>query len=224
MRLSLEQAQLVQYVEKQLGVYLPDGYHMDEDVIKKGVSDALERCENCFKHILLPGYRDANKEAVFSHLHMDQYASFLYFLGNSIWRKTEEKNFCDKILNLNRILNGFFISYKCEMPNVFVFAHPVGSIIGNVQYADGLYISQNVTVNTDKDLKIGKGCFLGVGAKIIGSQRIGDRCSIGADVLIYNQELPSDSVCLNINGRLEIRHRKSANTKCAEIFDLSFDS
>lgn len=222
MYVSLEQKQLEKYIEKQLDVYLPDGYLVDEQILSLGIGRALERCEACFEHILLPNYRNAKKEAFFSHLHMDQYATFLYFLGNSIWTQTQEKILCDKILNLNRILNGFFISYKCDMPNVFVFAHPVGSIIGNARYSDGLYISQNVTINTDENLEIGRGCFLGVGAKIIGGQRIGDRCSFGTDVVIYNQQISDDSVCLNIDGKLQIRKRKSSQTKCAEVFDLVF--
>ena len=222
MYLSLEQSQLVEYVKKQLDLFLPDEYSIDMQVLSQGIEMALERCEACFEHILLPNYRNCEQQPIFSHLHMDQYATFLYFLGNSIWKQKQEKIMCDKILNLNRILNGFFISYKCEMPNIFVFAHPVGSIIGNAKYSDGLYISQNVTINTDSGLRIGRGCFLGVGAKIIGGQKIGDRCSIGTDVVIYNQSISEDSVCLNVDGKLEIRRRKSNRTKCSEIFDLTF--
>lgn len=88
------------------------------------------------------------------------------------------------------------------MPNIFILAHPVGSVIGNAKYSDGLYISQNVTINTHTDeggkldLTIGKGCFMGVGAKIIGNKPIGDRVSIGVDTLIYNRKIEDDSVCV----------------------------
>lgn len=111
--------------------------------------------------------------AFFSHLHMDQYATFLYFVSNTLYKSYDKdaKIVCDKLLNLNRLLNGFFLSYKCPMPEVFVLAHPVGSVTGNALYSNGLYISQNVTINThtdsngNLDLKIGKGCFLGGGSE-----------------------------------------------------------
>lgn len=120
-----------------------------------------------------------------------------------------------------------FLSYKCPMPGIFVLAHPVGSIIGNAIYSDGLYISQNVTINThvnkdgQPDLRIGKGCFLGAGAKIIGNAPIGNRVSIGVDALVYNKEIPDDSICVkDENGNVIIRQRRKKSCKAQEIFDL----
>lgn len=229
MKLSLPKEKLCEYVRCQLDYFIPDGYTVSQEYFMKLIDKVLIRCENCFKHILLPGYRLDNGEAMFSHLHMDQYATFLYFLGNTVWNETGDKHLCDKILNLNRILNGFFLSYKCLMPDVFILAHPVGSIIGNAVYSDGLYISQNVTINTKVDasgremLKIGKGCVLGAGAKIIGCEPIGDRVSIGVDSLIYNKRIEDDSVCLkDETGNLVIRQRNNTFCKASLYFDIDF--
>lgn len=224
MKLSLDKKQLMNYVRRQLDFYMPDDYQVSDEIMKNSLEAALERCENCFRHILLPGYREG-KEAVFSHLHADQYATFLYFLGNTIWNTYQEKQLCDKLLNLNRILNGFFLSYKCPMPNVFILGHPIGSIIGNALYSDGLVVSQNVTVNThtnekgEIDLKIGRECFLGAGATIIGNGTIGDRVSIGVNALIYNHAIEDDSVCMNDKNELIIRQRKNPICKAARWFD-----
>lgn len=223
MRTSLNRNELNNYVIKQLENYIPDGYQVDKKILDDGIDIALLRCEKCFMHILLPGYRD-EEGAVFSHLHMDQYASFIYFLSNTIWEKYQEKNLCDKLLNLNRILNGFFLSYKCEMPEIFILAHPVGSVIGNAKYSNGLYISQNVTINThtnengELDLQIGKYCFLAAGAKIIGGKKIGDRVSIGVNSLVYDEEIADDTVVKNMNGEMIFQQRKKEFSFAETVF------
>ena len=51
--------------------------------------------------------------------------------------------------------------------------------------------------------------FLGTGAKIIGNKRIGDRVSIGADTVVYDQEIGDDKVVItNSEGRTVIRDRE----------------
>lgn len=230
MKMSMDKNAMCIYVKRQLDFYLPDEREADMDILEAYVPMALERCEKCFRHILLPGYREETGEAAFSHLHMDQWGTFLYFLGNTIYKEEwEQKMLCDKLLNLNRILNGFFLSYKCPMPEVFCLAHPVGSIVGNADYSDGLVINQNVTINTRMDengrlkLKIGRGCYLGAGAKIIGSEEIGDRVSVGADVLIYNRKIENDQVCIRgESGELIVRSRIKEKCKARLFFDLEF--
>lgn len=102
---------------------------------------------------MLRNYRAENGEACFSHLHSDQYSQFLYFLSNSLWNLSGNTILCSKIINLNKYLNGMFYSYKCRLPEIFLFAHPVGSIIGNASYSDGLVVFQNVTINTGDDAR-----------------------------------------------------------------------
>lgn len=228
MKMSLSANELSNYVRRQIEYFMPDEYRYSEKKFFKATEIALDRCETCFKHILLPGYHN-KQEVNFSHFHMDQYATFLYFLGNTLWNEYQEKDICDRLLNLNRILNGFFLSYKCPMPNIFILAHPVGSVIGNAQYSDGLYISQNVTINTHTDeegkldLKIGKGCFMGAGAKIIGNEAIGDRVSIGVDTLIYNRKIADDSVCMKSeSGEVIVRQRKKEKCMASRVFDIDF--
>ena len=107
---------------------------------------------------------------------------------------------CDKLIYLNKILNGFFYSYKCELPDIFFFNHPVGSIIGNAAYSDFLVVSQNVTINTgsgelgEPSPSIGKFVFLAAGAKIIGDFPIGDHVAIGVDAMVYKKRIPSNSI------------------------------
>ena len=215
MVLSLESHELKDYLKSQLDFYFPDKYRCIGNDIDQAFDLALERMENCFKEITYPAYSDDSGQTFFSHLHGDQYAQFLYFFSNSLWRISQNKRICDKVMYLNRCLNCFFFSYKCNLPDIFFLAHPIGSIIGNACFSDYLVVFQNVTINTDRDSEgnpapvIGKGLFLGAGAKIIGNKPIGDRVSISVDTVVYNQEVGNDKVVLtNSDGQTIIQNRK----------------
>lgn len=215
MELSLDKSELKDYLGKQLNHYFPDKYHFIGRDIDIAFEMALERVEFCFQHINVR-YYNANGNTYFSHLHGDQYAQFLYFFSNSLWKISENKAICDKVINLNRVLNCMFFSYKGELPDIFLFVHPVGSIIGNAHYENYLVIMQNVTINTT-DLRdnqrrkpiLSKGVFLGAGAKIMGSSHIGRGTSVGANAMVYNKNIPEDSVVIMNGGNLEVRPRKN---------------
>lgn len=228
MKMTLSKDELSVYTQKQLDFYIPDGYAIDEKCWTEAIDTALQRCDSCFKHIIIPQYRSReNGESLFSHLHRDQYATFIYFLGNTIWLHYHDRWLCDKLLNLQSILHSFFLSYKCEMPNVFVLAHPVGSVIGNAKYSDGLYICQNVTINThtdaegNPDLFLGKGVVLETGATIIGNKPIGDRVTIGPNVLIHNEKIDSDYTCVSERGKVIIRPRQRERCVAERVFDIN---
>ena len=224
MELSLKRDDLKEYLKKQLDVFFPDNIQMSGKDIDSAFELGLERTEHCFKCITFPAYSNDKGDTFFSHLHADQYAQFLYFFSNSLWNISENKTICDKVLNLNRLLNGFFLSYKCKLPDYFFLGHPVGAIIGNAVYSDYLVVFQNVTVNTDRKddgspaPEIGKGVFLGAGAKIIGNKRIGDRVSISVDALVYDKEIPDDSVVIRKDSGETIIKKRSKDRCMAQNY------
>lgn len=228
MKLSLNPSNLQKYLLNQLNTFFPDKQINVDEHLNIALDIALQRVENCFKHIVLPGYKTESGEAIFSHMHSDQYSQFLYYYSNTLWNEFQCKDICDKIINLNKMLNGLFYSYKCKLPDIFLFGHPVGSIIGNADYSDYLVIFQNVTINTNKDSlgkpapKLGKGLFLGAGAKIIGNQPIGDRVSLGVDAVVYNQTISDDSVVLKdcVTGQQIIRKRHDNKCMAQNFFDI----
>lgn len=229
MIISLRSIELKNYIANQLDFLYPDGYRLKGKDVDTAFELALDRVENCFKHITLRGYRNENKEACFSHLHSDQYSQFLYFFSNSLWNVSQNSKLCSKLINLNKALNGMFYSYKCKLPDIFLFAHPVGSIIGNASYSDGLVIFQNVTINTGNDLggidttpKLGKGLFLGAGAKIIGEKPIGNRVSIGVDAMVYNKEISDDIVVIRDSetDKMLFKPRKKRSCMAQNYFDI----
>lgn len=227
MYLSLPRDELRGYIAKQMEYLFPDQYVMRGGDVEKAFDLALDRAEYSFSRTATRGYSSRHGAASFSHLHSDQYAQFLYYFANSLWNLSENKPICDKLIGLNKALNGYFFSYKCKLPNIFLFAHPVGSIIGNAAYSDFLVISQNVTINTgiDQSLdplpKLGKGLFLGPGAKIIGLEPIGNRVSIGVDAVVYDQAIPDDKVVIRKpSGKIEVRDRKKSPCAAQQFFNV----
>ncbi len=215
MELSLESNELKDYIRRQAGYMFPDGYDLFGKDVDIAFDDALDRLEFCFKHITFPEYCDQKGGTFFSHLHADQYAQLLYFFSNSLWKNSENKALCSKLMYLNRSLHSVFISYKAKLPDIFFLGHPVGSIIGNADYSDYLVVFQNVTINTAGTLddllpKIGKGLFCAMGATIMGDKTIGDRVSIGANALVYDREIPDDSVVEHaVDGEMLCRPRRA---------------
>ena len=139
-------------------------------------------------------------------MNSDQYSQYLWFLVNSLWRISENKGICDKLILLNRALNSVWISYKNNLPDIFLLTHPLGTILGNANYSDFLVVLQNVTVNTSSNLHIGKGCYLAAGAKIIGEEEVGDMVSVGVDACVYKTAVPSQSlVYRDYDGAIRIK-------------------
>lgn len=212
--MSLHRNELKEYLSKQLEFYFPDKYKFKGKDIDCAFELALDRLENCFKYISFPAYSNEFGQTYFSHLHADQYASFLYFMANTLWEEYENKALCDKIIYLNRTLNNFYCSYKGKLPDIFFLGHPMGTILGNASYSNYLVVFQNVTVNTStkEDGSIapvlGEGVFLGTGAKIIGNEAIGNRVSIGVDAVVYKQKIPDDMVVIREKQRSLVKKRE----------------
>ncbi len=229
MRTSLSSQELLEYTRRQCDHFFPDGHSLRGADVDAAFSLALERLEHCFEAITHPGYHDGDGNTYFYHLHGDQYAQFIWFFGNSLWRTSQNKALCDKLLLLNRALFCLFISYKCGLPDHFLLGHPYGTILGNAEYHDFLVVSQGVTVNTETDAQgrpapvLGKGLFLGAHAKIIGRQSVGDRVSLGVGAMIYDTAIPDDSVVLFEQGNpCTVRRRKKDVCKAQGYFNIQF--
>ena len=191
-------SEMKNYLICQMEHFFPDRqtnkYFQGKDV-EQAIQVAYERMENCFKVLTNAAYSNEDGQTFFNYLHADQYATFLYFFSNYLWNTSGNKLICDKALQLNRVLNNLFLSYKCKLPDIFYLAHPMGSIIGNADYSDYLVISQGVTINTGTSIdgkltpKIGKAVYLATGAKIIGNEEIGNRVTVGVDAVVYKRKI-----------------------------------
>ena len=190
------------YIQLQLQNHFPDGYsHKDELLIV--IPKAIEKQFQSLKFVRI------NSHQVFSHLHSDLYAQFLYFVSNIAWRE----GFLDlaqKTFYLNKSLHALNCSYSTQLPDVFLFFHIVGTVLGKADYSDYLVVNQNVTVGTNKNItpRIGKGVMLRPNVSVIGNSDIGNFTSLSINTTIFDESVPQKSIVIGSSPNLIIKTAK----------------
>lgn len=229
MELSLSRTDLISYLKCQTERFFPDQYSFAGEDVVKAVDLALDRLEYCYKFINRPAYC-RNGQTYFSHLHSDQYSQFLYYLMNSLWKLSQNRPICDKLIQLNRMMSGSFFTYNAGLPDIFYWTHPVGTVLGNATYGNFFSCRHNCTVATQdkldangKSLSIGKGLFLGPDAAIYTRDiQIGNRVVIGAGTTIFkDKKIDSDTLVINKEGNNQyIKWDKETYNQRLKIFNV----
>jgi len=194
MRLSLESEQLTAYVARQLESVFPDG-EVKAGALERYVSQALERTEYCFARINNKYFFDG-EQPLFNHLHSDQYAMFLYYLSNTIWRLEGDVALASKVYCLNKSLHALDAFYEVELPDVFILVHPVGTVLGRGRYADCFVAYQRCTVgsNLGEYPVMEGGVILFGGSMVIGRCHLGRDCKVAAGSLLMDVDVPAGHV------------------------------
>lgn len=192
-RMSLPADRLADYVARQLNGHFPDAVLTGDD-LGPAMPRALERLEHCFSHVANKYFFDGAR-AVFSHLHGDQYAMWLYILGNELHRQGADADLCAKTFLLNKALHGCDIFYEVELPDIFLLVHPLGTVLGRASYQDYFVSYQRVGVGSNHDVypRFGQHVTLRPGASVLGDCRVGDHCQIATNALLLDQNLENGS-------------------------------
>ena len=190
---TLAPPDLARYVARQMATFFPDG---DETAaVERVMKDALGRLEHCFNHARLKCFWSETGPR-FNHLHTDQSAIFLYYLSNSAFKRGE-MNVAAKAYALNKALHGLDAFYEVELPAIFTFVHPVGTVLGRATYGDYLCVYQNVTVGADPGNAhpvIGRSVILYGGSRVIGTALVGDNAVVSVGTTILGGEVPAGHV------------------------------
>jgi serine O-acetyltransferase len=205
LRLSLPAEALTDYVQAQVRNFFPDGHGVS--VIAGYVPAALERLRHAIDCVRARYFRD-NGVSTFSHLNNDQYAMFLYLLAHEIARHEGGGGVCDKLFGLNKALHGLDCYYGIDLPEVFLFCHPVGTVLGRAKYSDFFLVYQNCTVGSNHDTDhpvIGRCVALYKGSSVLGASRIGNNCKIAADATVMDQDVPDGSIYFGRMGSSQIK-------------------
>ena len=195
MQSTLNPQELEAYVFKLMNLHFPDDFHPNY-TISWLIERTLQRVEYCFSHIHLKYYRN-DHGVVFDHLNSDHFASFLYFLGNTIWSETQDTEVPTRLFYLNKIMHGIDLFYSVKMPDIFLLVHPLGSVLGNASYGDYLAVYQNVTVGADEAgiyPNFGIGTVLYAKSTIIGECKLGNDVIFGANSFILNADVPAGTL------------------------------
>lgn len=194
-RLSLSEQALAAYVAGQLNSAYPDGRTVSAGTIQALLPTVLDRLEHCFSHVGNKYFFDG-RDAVFSHLHGDQYAMFLYLLANTAHLQAAGDDLPAKVFLLNKALHGIDAFYEVQLPSVFLFVHPLATVLGRGVYADYLLVYQRCGVGSNHDVypHLGEFTTLRPGSAVLGNSRLGRNCTVAAESLVLDRELAADSV------------------------------
>jgi serine O-acetyltransferase len=220
MILSLKKNLLIRYVKKQLRSFFPD--KISSRKIEKNVDEVIDRLSYCFLRIQ-DKYFLKDSQRYFNHLNSSHYAMFLYFLSNSIYRNNADIELCEKIFYLNKIMNGIDVFYSVELPDIFLFSHPLGTVLGRAKYSDYFLVLQNCTIGGNRNLEypsIGKNVSVYRGASIIGKCTIGDNCKISANSLVLDMDLDPNTIYIGTPSQHSIK--ESISTE--KIWNLEVDT
>jgi serine O-acetyltransferase len=206
---SLGPDDLAAYVASQLSAFFPDERVAGAD-LARAVTGALERAEHCFSNIRRK-YFLQNDRTVFDHVNTDQYAMFLYLLSNTLFRMEESPSIAAKVYALNKALHAIDAFYAVELPDIFLFQHPVGTVLGRATYGDYFCAYQRCSVGANLDdayPTIGRGVVMYGGSAIIGASRIGDNCLLSMGATVMDAEIPSNSVIFGASPELLVKSTK----------------
>lgn len=204
--LTISNKDLSQYVNKQVENMFPDNISIKKSV-DDGMKKALERVGYCFSRINNK-YCHQDGRVVFNYQHTDHYASFLYFLSNTVWENSGDSTAAGKLYALNKALHGVDVFYEVRLPDIFFFSHPVGTVLGRAAYSDYLIISQGVTVGGNKDLiypEIGQGTYLFSQSAIIGKCKTGKNNLISIGTIVREANTPDNVIVHNHRGTLKFK-------------------
>jgi serine O-acetyltransferase len=208
-RSTLALEDLVELASAQVNSIFPDGKPVHAAELLDSAARSLERLEYCFVHISNKYFFDG-QQAVFNHLHGDQYAMWLYFLGNQLHLDGASLATREKLFLLNKVLHGCDIYYEITLPPIFLLVHPLGTVLGRAIYQDYLLIYQRVGIGSNHEIypQLGRHLTLRPGSSVLGQSRVGDYCSIATDSLLLDQDLPNHSIYIGNPRDYVIYHRQ----------------
>jgi serine O-acetyltransferase len=192
--MTLSRDELTAYVAGQASTLFPDR-RVSERELAAPVVRALERAEHCFSRINLKYFRE-EAQTRFDHLQTDQYAMFLYLLANSVHQMEGDPRLASRLYALNKALHAIDAFYEVELPEVFAFQHPVGTVLGRGTYGNYFFVYQRCSVGANLDggyPTIGEGVVMFGGSAIIGASTVGDNCWLSVGTVVVDGDVPSGS-------------------------------
>ena len=200
------------YVERQLNSLFPDEYIVTKRDLAPILSPVKEWMEYCFEKINNKYFTNTN-ETTFSHLNSDQYAMALYMMSRVALDKHLSANLITKLYLLNKTLHGIDVYPEVRLPEIFLFVHPVGTVLGRANYSDYLCVYQKCGVGSNRDVypTLGKYLTLHPGAMVLGNSIIGANVAIATESLVLDTDVENNSVYIGT----------PASHKCRRKNDIS---
>lgn len=198
-RSSISEADTAVVIAKQINNVIPDMVKISELELTPYVKNAFARLYNCFKAINNKYYSDGTY-VIFNHLNSDHYCSLLYLVSNEAY-KANAIDIATKLFLLNKYLHGLDLYFSVDLPEVYMFVHPVGTVIGgHTQYSNKIVFYQNCTVGGVFQNgnyiypKFGENIVLYSRTSVVGECNIGNNIIFGANSFVIKSDIPSNSI------------------------------
>ena len=191
---NTHRAGLLRYLVRQLDQFFPDDAPV-QDALDAQLDAALRRLERCINAVRMW------RAGEFDVLHSSQYAIFLYYLSNTLWRAGGDVRVCTKLFLLNKALNGIDCFYEIALPEVFFIGHSVGIVLAKASYGNHLVLYQNATVGKNHGVApvLEDGVVLYPHSAVIGRCLVRAGSVIAQGVSVVNRDTDGD--CLVFQGR-----------------------
>ncbi len=192
---TLDNNELAIYLTKQLNNTFPDNNIITVETVYTVITSAEPKIYKCFKGVKKK-YFNENGIVEFNHLISDQYAMFLYLISHEAYL-SQNIDLATKVYYLNKNLHAIDVFYTSILPDIFLFVHPLGSILGRATFSDNFVMYQNCTVGCLNDgiFPTFKGdCIMYSNSSILGKSIIGHNVCIAAGVSVVNTNIPDNSI------------------------------
>ena len=192
---SLPIDRLAALLVRQTDAAFPDGDSLREPDLLASLAIAQSRLEHCFCAVNNKYFFDGT-QAVFDHLHGDQYATWLYFVSNQLYRDGAPASWCKKVFLLNKAMHGCDIFYEVELPSIFLLVHPLGTVLGRGSYQDYFMVYQRCGIGSNHDVypRLGRHVTMRPGSAVLGNCVIGDNVAIATESLVLDLTVLPNSV------------------------------
>jgi serine O-acetyltransferase len=182
---------LLDYIVRQQTAVVPDGR---EEAFRKACEghfdEALRRLSVCIDAC------SPWRPGEFNVLQSSQHTIFLYYLANTIWRRSGETAAPTRLFLMNKAFNGIDLFYEITMPEVFYIGHSVGIVLAKANYGNHLVLYQGVTVGRHKDQipKIGDRVVLYPGSAVVAGSVIEDDAVLSQGVRVIGRRVPKGQI------------------------------
>lgn len=202
---SLPPQSLVTYLCTQLNNTFPDG-EVTTQRCQQSVMTALDTLEYCFSK-LSDKYLAVSDVPVFNHLHTDHYAMFLYFVSRASRVEAEDIDMADRLYALNKSLHAIDVYHGVQLPKIFFFQHPLGTVLGNAHYADYFVVYQRCTVGGKDAIypRFNEGVVMYGDSAVIGDCNIGRNVWLSAGTRVMGEDIKEHSVVFGASPNLTVK-------------------
>ena len=210
--LNIERSELLEYICKQLNTFFPDKSSVTTETLKASFDTALNRAAYCFSHIKSK-YFNKDDQTVFNYLNGDQYSMFLYFLSNSAYKCNLDKTICEKLFLLNKTLYGVDAYFEIELPEIFLFVHPMSTVLGRAQYANFFTVYQSCNIGSNHDVYpvFSEHVTMHPGSSVLGNCLIGKNCRLGAGALLLDHSIEGNKTYVGGPGNFKLFDNNDTN-------------